>query len=84
MLTIYWIRKRRVTMDFKGIFDSGVEFAKEKMDMVTDFWDSLDDDKKKLCIGCAAAAVAVICLVSVAYAIGKAQGRRLALEEEDF
>ncbi len=71
-------------MDFKGIFDGMVEFATDKIDMVMDFWDGLEEDKKKLCIGCVVAAVAVVCLVSVAYSLGKAKGRRLAIEEEDF
>ncbi len=66
------------------VFDNCISFAKEKLDTVMNFWEELEDDKKKLLIGCAVAAVAIICVASVAYAIGKSNGKRLALEEEDF
>jgi hypothetical protein len=71
-------------MDFMGMIDSAVEFAKDKIDRVMDFWDSLEEDKKKLLIGCVVASVSVILIASIAYSIGKSQGRKIAIEEEDF
>ena len=70
-----------IVMNF---IDSAISFAKEKIDTVMDFWDGLDDDKKKLFIGCVVAAVSVIVIASIAYGIGKSQGKKLAIEEEDF
>lgn len=67
-----------------NILNEGINFAKNKIDTVMNFWEELEDDKKKLLIGCAVAAAAVICVASVAYAIGKSNGKKLALEEEDF
>ena len=67
-----------------SIFDGTMEFAKSVLDVVTDFWNDLDEDKKKLFLGCVVAGVAIIAVASIAYGIGKAQGRRLAIEEEDF
>lgn len=71
-------------MDFMGLIDGAVEFAKDKIDRVMDFWDGLEDDKKKLLIGCVVASVSVILIASIAYSIGKSQGRKLTIEEEDF
>ncbi len=71
-------------MDFMGMIDSAVEFAKDKIDRAMDFWDSLEEDKKKLLIGCVVASVSVILIASIAYSIGKSQGRKIAIEEEDF
>lgn len=71
-------------MDLMTVFDDLISFAKDKIDEVTKFWKGLDDDKKKLVIGCAIACVAVICVASVAYSIGKASGKKLAFDEEDF
>lgn len=71
-------------MDFMGMIDSAIEFAKDKIDRVMDFWDSLEEDKKKLLIGCVVASVSVILIASIAYSIGKSQGRKIAIEEEDF
>ena len=71
-------------MDFMGLIDGVVEFAKDKIDRVMDFWDGLEDDKKKLLIGCVVASVSVILIASIAYSIGKSQGRKLTIEEEDF
>ncbi len=71
-------------MDFMSLTDGVISFAKEKIDMVMDFWDSLEDDRKKLLIGCVACAACVICVAAIAYGIGKARGRKLAFEEEDF
>ena len=70
-------------MDIMTCVDSAIEFAKDKLDSAMNFWDSLEEDKKKLLIGCAIAAVAVIAVASIAYGIGKAQGRKLAFEEEE-
>ena len=64
--------------------DAAISFAKEKIDKAMDIWEGFDDDQKKLLIGCAIAGVTVIVIASIAYGIGKSQGKRLALEEEDF
>ncbi len=71
-------------MDIMSLTDGVIEFAKEKIDAVMGFWDSLEDDKKKLLIGCAAAAVCVIVVAAIAFGIGKACGRKQAYEEEEF
>ncbi|WP_022765924.1 hypothetical protein [Butyrivibrio sp. XPD2006] len=71
-------------MDFMGLIDGAIEFAKDKIDRVLDFWDGLEEDKKKLLIGCVVASVSVIVIASIAYSIGKSQGKRIAIEEEDF
>ncbi len=71
-------------MDIMSITDGVIEFAKDKIDTVLEFWDGLEDDKKKLLIGCVVAAVCVVAVAAIAYGIGKAQGRKLAYEEEDF
>ena len=71
-------------MTMMDLLQTGIDFAKEKIDKVMDIWDGFDDDKKKLLIGCAIAAVSVIVVASIAYSIGKNQGRRIAFEEEDF
>ncbi len=64
--------------------DSALGFAKDKIDRGLEFWNDLDEDKKKLFIGCAIAAVSVIVIASIAYGIGKSHGKRLAFDEEDF
>ncbi len=71
-------------MDIMNYVDSAIEYGKDKLDRLNDFWESIDDDRKKLLIGCAIAAVAFVCIASLAYSIGKAHGRRIAFEEEDF
>ena len=71
-------------MDIMNYVDSAIEFAKDKIDSVMAFWDSLEEDKKKLLIGCVVVSVSVIVIASIAYSIGKSQGRKLAIEEEDF
>ncbi len=71
-------------MDIMSFVDDVIEFAKDKLDSVMDFWDDLEDDKKKLLVGCVAAAAFAIVIASIAYSIGKSKGERLALEEEDF
>ena len=64
--------------------DAAIEFAKGKLDQAMEIWDSFDEDKKKLLIGCAVAGVCVIVVASVFYGLGKARGKKLALMEEDF
>ena len=64
--------------------DTAIDFAKNKIDKVMDIWEGLDDNKKKLLVGCAVAAISVIVVASIAYSIGKSQGRRIAFDEEDF
>ncbi len=64
--------------------DAAISFAKDKIDKGLEFWNGFEDDKKKLLIGCAVAAMSVIVIASIAYGIGKSHGKRLALDEEDF
>ena len=64
--------------------DTAVDFTKNTINKAMEIWESFDEDQKKLYIGCAIAAVCVIALVGIAYGIGKAHGRSIALEEEDF
>ena len=64
--------------------DNAIDFAKNKIDKVMDIWEGLDDNKKKLLVGCAVAAISVIVVASIAYSIGKSHGRRVAFDEEDF
>ncbi len=71
-------------MDFMEIFDDAIVFAKDKIDTAVEFWSDLDNDKRRLLIGCVIASVAVVALISIAYNIGKAKGRKLAFDEEDF
>lgn len=66
------------------LVETTIDFAKKKIDYVTDIWESFDENKKKLFIGCAIAAVSVIVIAAVCYSIGKSAGRRIAFEEEDF
>lgn len=62
--------------------DNAVSFAKDKIDYVMDKWEGLDEDKKKLFIGCAVVAVSVIVICAIAYSIGKSHGRRSVFEED--
>ncbi len=71
-------------MDIMSFVDNAIEFSKDKIDKVLDFWNGLEDEKKKLLIGCVAAAFCIIVVAGIAYGIGKANGERLAFEEEDF
>ncbi len=71
-------------MDIMNYIDSAVEYGKDKLDRLSDFWESIDDDRKKLLIGCAVGVVCVVVIASIAYSIGKAHGARIAYEEEDF
>ncbi len=71
-------------MDMMEFVDGAIGFAKEKIDWVIDFWDNLEEDKKKLLIGCVIGAVSVIVIASIAYGIGKANGKKIAFEEDDF
>ncbi|MBO6240287.1 MAG: hypothetical protein J6O61_05530 [Butyrivibrio sp.] len=64
--------------------DAAVTFAKEKIDRAMEIWDSFDEEKKKMLIGCAAVCVGVIVLASVFYGLGKARGKKIALMDEDF
>lgn len=71
-------------MDIMNFVDNAIEFSKNKIDDVLELWDGLEEDRKKLLIGCVAAAVCLIVVAGIAYGIGKAHGERLAYEEEDF
>ena len=71
-------------MEIAKFIDTAIEFSKDKLDKARDFWDGLSEDKKKLYIGCAIAAVTVIVIASIAYSLGKSRGERIAFEEEDF
>lgn len=71
-------------MDFVGVIDTAVNFAKDKIDKVLDIWEDMEEDKQKLIIGCAVCAVAVIVIASVFYALGTAHGKRVAFEDDEF
>ncbi|WP_026651735.1 hypothetical protein [Butyrivibrio proteoclasticus] len=71
-------------MDIVGFVDTAVEFCKNKINTVMEIWEGMDEQKKRLLVGCVAAAVCTIVLVSIAYSIGKASGRKAAYLEEDF
>ena len=47
-----------------SILDGTMEFAKSVLDVVTDFWNDLDEDKKKLFLGCVVAGVAIIAVAN--------------------
>jgi hypothetical protein len=67
-----------------NVIDTAIDFTKNTINKAMDVWESFDEDKKKLCTYCAVAAVCLIAIVGIAYAIGKAHGRSIAREEEDF
>ena len=71
-------------MDIMSVFENAIDYGKDKLNKHSDFWESIDDDRKKLLIGCAIGAVCVVVVASIAYGLGKAQGARIAFEEEDF
>ena len=71
-------------MEFMDIFDDAITFAKDKIDTCVEFWDGLDSNKRRLLIGCVIGSVVVITLISIAFNLGKAKGRKLAFDEEDF
>ncbi len=71
-------------MDIMSVFNSAIDYGKDKLDKLTDFWESIDDDRKKLLIGCAIGVVCVVVVASIAYGLGKAHGARIAFEAEDF
>ncbi len=64
--------------------DTAIDFTKDALNKAMDIWESFDEDKKKLYIGCAVAALCVIAIVGIAYGIGKAHGMNVALEDDDF
>ncbi len=66
------------------VIDTTINFTKDTFDKAMNIWDSFDEDKKKLYIGCAIAAVCVLAVACIAYGIGTAHGRKIALEEDDF
>ncbi len=70
-------------MDIFSCFDGVIEFAKDRIDAMMDFWDDLGEDKKKLFLGCLIATAAIVVVGSVAYNIGKARGAELAFDEDD-
>ena len=71
-------------MDITALVGNVIDFAKDKIDRALEFWDELDENKKKLMIGCAVAAVSIIVVASVAYCLGKACGKKAALEDDEF
>ena len=71
-------------MDIVKVITTLVDFCKAGFDKGMKIWDSLDEDKKKLYIGCAITAVVAVVIVGIAYSLGTSHGKRLALEEEEF
>ena len=71
-------------MDFVKVVDTAIDFCKDKINKAMDIWDSFDEDQKRLYIGCAAVVCVAIVVAAVAYGLGNAHGKRVALEEEDF
>lgn len=67
-----------------NIIDGAISFSKEAVDTAMNAWDKLDDNKKKLFIGCLAASAVIIAVAVIAYKIGKAHGQDDFLEDEDF
>ena len=67
-----------------NVIDTAVKFTEDKVKKAIKVWDGFDDDKKKLCTCCVVVGVCLIVIVGIAYGIGKAHGRSIALEEEDF
>lgn len=67
-----------------NIFGDCIDFAKEKIDIVVDFWDGLSDCKKKVFLGVLVGTVAVVAIAAIAYNIGKSSGLKCAYDEEDF
>ena len=71
-------------MDIMTIIDGAISFVKDTVDTAMDAWDNLDDNKKKLFIGCVVVTVAIIAVAGIAYNIGKAHGQNEFLDDEDF
>ena len=71
-------------MDIMSIIDGAMNFVKETVDTAMEAWNNLDDNKKKLLIGCVAVTVAIIAVAGIAYNIGKAHGQNEFFDEEDF
>ena len=71
-------------MDIMYYVDSAIEYGKDKLNRLSDFWESIDEDRKKLLVGCAVVTVCVVVIASIAYSLGKSAGMRIAFEEEDF
>ncbi|WP_024864565.1 hypothetical protein [Butyrivibrio sp. FCS014] len=67
-----------------NIIDGAINFSKETVDAALGAWEKLDDNKKKLFIGCLAASAAIIAVAVIAYKLGKAHGQNEFLDDEDF
>lgn len=67
---------------FIDILNAAIEFGAYRLTRFFDFWEALDEYKRRVAVGCAIAAVGVICVAAIAYALGKAAGEREALEED--
>ena len=67
-----------------NVIDGAISFCKDTVDTSMNAWEELDDNKRKLFIGCLAASAALIAVAVIAYKIGKAHGQDEFLEDEDF
>ena len=67
-----------------NVINTAIDFTKDTINKAMNIWESFDEDKKKLYVGCAIAVVCVIVVAGIAYSIGKAHGRNDACECEDF
>jgi len=52
---------------------TALDYGKKKMDKAINFWNGLDDDKKRLYTICAIVVVSFIIVASIAYSVGKSR-----------
>ena len=71
-------------MEIMNLIDGSIDFFKERMDAAMESWNNLEEDKKKLVIGCVAVALTVVVVATIAYKIGKAHGQDQFFDEDDF
>ncbi|MCR5403482.1 MAG: hypothetical protein K6E91_06605 [Butyrivibrio sp.] len=65
-----------------GFLATAVEIVKDFLNKALAFWRSLDEDKKRLCIYCAAALICISSIASFFYSLGRKKGEEAAAKEE--